>query len=217
MSRISRILFACAAVCADSVRDAVAFTQPSTPLVSSSMHASAATQRITESCLFVGNAIHLYEEAAVTLEDQLVYFSTIDNDDTRRNDFEAFVTGRLREEIVATQSKSQSQSTVERLRLKSLDFVKEMDVTILKLGQAAQDRAWDGHVTSGFPRKGGNKNDIWPYVDMLIQFKLLISNMERASRKEETAAPERKGCKCTGCPGQGSCKDGKRKAPKPDL
>merc|ERR1719162_2465950 len=56
-----------------------------------------------------------------------------------------------------------------------------MDTSILKLGQSAQDRGWDKHVTSGF--QPVEKNDLWPYVDMLIQFKVLLSNMERTAKR----------------------------------
>ena len=88
--------------------------------------------------------------------------------------------------------------------------MKAMDKSILKLGQSAQDQGWESHVTSGFQPVPKGGNDIWPYVDMLIQFKLLISNMERMSNKKTTVSIGN-GCNCTGCPGLGSCKDGKQK------
>jgi hypothetical protein len=160
----------------------------------------------TQSSLGVSNALNLCDDVDYvrSLEDKLIHFSKIDDDDIRRNDFEAFVTGRLQEEL------EDAKSTVQRLKLKSLDFVKAMDKSILKLGQSAQDQGWESHVTAGFQPVPKGGNDIWPYVDMLIQFKLLISNMERMSNRRTRAKPAGNGCKCAGCPGLGSCKDGKK-------
>ena len=120
------------------------------------------------------------------LEDKLIHFSKILDDDVRRNDFEAFVTNKLQEEIAITNAATTAalSSTVERLKLKSLNFVQAMDKSILKLGQSAQDQGWDSHVTSGFQPVPKGGNSIWPYVDMLIQFKLLISNMERTTNRK---------------------------------
>lgn len=202
MSRISRILFTSAIVCTASVQDAVAFAPAATPSMPSSSSVSRAP-----SSLGVSNTLSLCDDINYvrTLEDKLIHFSQIDDDDIRRNDFEAFVTGRLQEELAFTNAAA--KSTVEKIKLKSLDFVKAMDKSILKLGQSAQDQGWEGHVKSGFQPVPKGGNDIWPYVDMLIQFKLLISNMERMSNR----APVSNGCKCAGCPGLGSCKDGKNK------
>ena len=112
---------------------------------------------------------------------------------------------RVQKEIDDTES-----SAVEQLKLKSLDFVQAMDKSILKLGQSAQDQGWGRHVVSEFQPVSLSENHIWPYVDMLIQFKLLISNMERMSYKKAPAPVKTgNGCKCPGCPGLGSCKDGK--------
>jgi len=112
------------------------------------------------------------------LEEKLIHLSKIVDDDVRRTDFEAWVTYRLQQELAIT------KSTVERLKLKSLDFVQAMDRSILKLGQSAQDHGWDNHVTSGFQPVQAGSNDIWPYIDMLIQFKLLISTMERTAKRK---------------------------------
>ena len=157
----------------------------------------------------MSNALNLYDDIDYvrSLEAELIHFSKIDDDDVRRNDFEAFVTGRLQEELALTNAAA--KSTVAKLKLKSLDFVKAMDKSILKLGQSAQDQGWESHVTAGFQPVSKGGNDIWPYVDMLIQFKLLISNMERMSNKR-APAPAGNGCNCAGCPGLGSCKDGKK-------
>ena len=200
MSRISRIIFTSVIVCAASVQDAMGFNPVrSTP--------SSSSESRTQSSLGVNNALNLYDDIDYvrSLEDQLIQFSKIDDDDIRRNDFEAFVTGRLQEEL------EDAKSTVQRLKLKSLDFVKAMDQSILKLGQSAQNQGWERHVTSGFEPVPKGGNDIWPYVDMLIQFKLLISNMEQMSNKRTRAQPVGNGCKCPECPGLVSCKDGKKK------
>ena len=167
------------------------------------------------------------------LEDKLIHFSKILDDDVRRNDFEAFVTNKLQEEIAITNAATTAalSSTVERLKLKSLNFVQAMDKSILKLGQSAQDQGWDSHVTSGFQPVQPESNSIWPYVDMLIQFKLLISNMERTTNRKSkntalqlaaatdafdaTATTTGNGCKCKGCPGLNSCKNGKKKKKMP--
>ncbi|OEU06504.1 hypothetical protein FRACYDRAFT_254524 [Fragilariopsis cylindrus CCMP1102] len=169
------------------------------------------------------------------LEDKLIHFSKILDDDVRRNDFEAFVTNKLQEEIAITNAATTAalSSTVERLKLKSLNFVQAMDKSILKLGQSAQDQGWDNHVTSGFQPVQPESNSIWPYVDMLIQFKLLISNMERTTNRKSknnalqlaaanastdintatdaSATTTGNGCKCKGCPGLNSCKNGKKR------
>ncbi|VEU37748.1 unnamed protein product [Pseudo-nitzschia multistriata] len=219
MSRISRNIFAFAVIFASSVqKDAAAFSPTVTSTLSSkpSIPAKSSAQRAVSSSLAVSNSINLCDDRDYVqiLEDKLIHFSKIDDDDVRRNDFEAFVTGRLQEELAFTNAAA--KSTVERLKLKSLDFVKAMDKTILKLGQSAQDQGWESHVTSGFQPVPKGGNDIWPYVDMLIQFKLLISNMERMSHKKPIAAKSN-GCKCTGCPGLNSCKDGKNKKEMPNL
>ena len=204
MSRISRILFATTVICTASVQDVLGFAPTATPSLSS-FPSLPSMPRAQSSSLGVSNTLSLCDDIDYvrSLEDKLIHFSKIDDDDVRRNDFEAFVTGRLQEEIAFTNAAA--KSTVERLRLKSLDFVKAMDKSILKLGQSAQDQGWEGHVKSGFQPVPKGGNDIWPYVDMLIQFKLLISNMERMSNRDTVS----NGCKCAGCPGLGSCKDGK--------
>jgi len=117
------------------------------------------------------------------LEEKLIHLSKIVDDDVRRTDFEAWVTYRLQQELAIT------KSTVEhvRLKLKSLDFVKAMDRSILKLGQSAQDHGWESHVTSGFQPVQAGSNDIWPYIDMLIQFKLLLSTMERTAKRKSNS------------------------------
>jgi len=184
----------------------------------------------SSSRLRVSNTFSLYDDVDYVrnLEDELIHFSKISDDDMRRNDFEAFVTNKLQEEIAITNAATTAlSSTVERLKLKSLNFVQAMDKSILKLGQSAQDQGWESHVTSGFqPVQQAGGNDIWPYVDMLIQFKLLISNMERTTNRSKNtavhsanastvntaaAATTGNGCKCKGCPGLNSCKDGKKK------
>jgi len=217
MSRISKIIFTFAITYAARIHDTLAFAPTVTPTLSL-MPSTPATSRASRisSSLASSNAINLCDDMdyVQTLEAKLIHFSKIDDDDVRRNDFEAFVTDRLQEELVFTNAAA--KSTMQRLKLKSLDFVKAMDKTILKLGQSAQDQGWESHVTSGFQPVPKGGNDIWPYVDMLIQFKLLISNMERMSHKK-TAAPASNGCKCTGCPGVTSCKDGKKKRKLPDL
>ena len=152
--------------------------------------------------LRVRNALALYDDADSirNLEDQLVYFSKIVDDDTRRSDFETFVTNRLQEEISMAPVHTDS-TTAHRIKLKSLEFVQAMDRSILKLGQLAQDQGWESHVTSGFQPAQKGDNDIWPYVDMLIQFKLVLSKLEHFP-----ILPN--GCKkCKDCPGLGSCKD----------
>eukprot|EP00527_Entomoneis_sp_CCMP2396_P004858 CAMPEP_0198141738 /NCGR_PEP_ID=MMETSP1443-20131203/4686_1 /TAXON_ID=186043 /ORGANISM="Entomoneis sp., Strain CCMP2396" /LENGTH=185 /DNA_ID=CAMNT_0043804565 /DNA_START=94 /DNA_END=648 /DNA_ORIENTATION=+ len=181
MSRISRVLFTSVIVCTTSVQDALGFAPTATP--SSRLMQSSPSVSRPQSSLGVSNALNLCDDLDYvrSLEDKLIHFSKIDDDDIRRNDFEAFVTGRLQEELAFTNAAA--KSTVERLKLKSLDFVQAMDKSILKLGQSAQDQGWEIHVTSGFQPAPKGGNDIWPYVDMLIQFKLLLSNMERMANK----------------------------------
>ena len=207
---VHRIVLLSALVIFATVQNALAFvTTPSPSLISrASLGQSSVNNR--GGSLRVSNTLTLYDDADYVrnLEDKLVYFSKIVDDDVRRNDFETFVTDRLREEISMTPVHTVS-TTVQRIKLKSLDFVQAMDKSILKLGQSAQDQGWESHVTSGFQPVQKGDNDIWPYVDMLIQFKLLISNMERSANKK--SAPVGNGCKCKGCPGLGSCKDGKTK------
>lgn len=206
MSHISRVLLASIIVCTTNFQDALGFAPTATPVVISR----------PQSSLAVSNALNICDDLDYvrSLEDKLIHFSKIDDDDIRRNDFEAFVTGRLQEELAFTNAAA--KSTVERLKLKSLDFVQAMDKSILKLGQSAQDQGWESHVTSGFQPVPKGGNDIWPYVDMLIQFKLLISNMERmANKRTPVPAAAGNGCKCAGCPGLGSCKNGKKNKRKP--
>jgi len=206
MSRISRVLLTSVILFSAGVEDALGFAP-------TSFRTSSSSTSRPQSSLSVSNVLSLCDDVDYVrrLEDKLIHFSKIDDDDVRRNDFEAFVTGRLQEELAFTNAAA--KSTVERLKLKSLDFVKAMDKSILKLGQSAQDQGWESHVTSGFQPVPKGGNDIWPYVDMLIQFKLLISNMERMSHKRTPAhapTPASNACKCPECPGLGSCKDGKK-------
>lgn len=208
MSRISRILFASIVALSSDVRETHGLATTTT----SSRHSVSRPK----SSLSVSNALDIYDDVdyVQSLEDKLIHFANIDDDNVRRNDFEVFVTGRLQEELAFLTNQA-AKSTVERLKLKSLSFVQAMDKSILKLGQSAQNQGWENHVTSGFPQQQqqqqpkGN-NDIWPYVDMLIQFKLLISNMERMSNKKASektiARNDTGGCnKCAQCPGFGSC------------
>jgi hypothetical protein len=219
---------------ATSVHNAVAFAPTMSPSSGPSLSRTPNDESSRSSSrLRVSNAFSLYDDVDYVrnLEDKLIHFSKISDDDVRRNDFEAFVTNKLQEEIAitnaATTCSAALSSTVERLKLKSLNFVQAMDKSILKLGQSAQDQGWESHVTSGFqPVQQAGGNDIWPYVDMLIQFKLLISNMERTTNRNKNTAVHAanastvntaattttgNGCKCKGCPGLNSCKDGKKK------
>ena len=206
MSLISRCLFACFILSRSGVQDTVAFTPIATPFVPSSVSGER-----SQSILSVCNSVNLSEDLEYVqgLEDKLIYFSKIDDDDTRRNDFEAFVIDRLQEELEFTNKAA--KFTIEKLKLQSLDFVKTMDKSILKLGQLAQDQGWESHVTSGFQPVSKGGSDIWPYVDMLIQFKLLISNMERmANKRNDTMKPVGNGNNHFGCPGLGSFYDSQR-------
>ena len=215
-----------------SVQNAVAFAPTMSPSSGSSLsrisNDESSSSSISSSRLRVSSTFGMYDDDYVrNLEDKLIHFSTISDDDVRRNDFEAFVINRLQMEIAITNAATTTcgatlSSTVERLKLKSLNFVQAMDRSILKLGQSAQYQGLESHVTSG-------GNDIWPYVDMLIQFKLLISNMERTTNRGKNnnvvhaattatttaaaaaATTTGNGCKCKGCPGLNSCKDGKKK------
>ena len=216
---------------------AVAFAPTMTPSSGPSASLSRTTSNDNESSsrLRVSNTFSPSDDVDYVrnLEDKLIHFSKILDDDVRRNDFEAFVTNKLQEEIAITNAATTAalSSTVERLKLKSLNFVQAMDKSILKLGQSAQDQGWDSHVTSGFQPVQPESNSIWPYVDMLIQFKLLISNMERTTNRKSkntalqlaaatdafdaTATTTGNGCKCKGCPGLNSCKNGKKKKKMP--
>ena len=150
----------------------------------------------SRSSLSVSKALCLSDDIDYvrSLEDKLIHFSKIEECDVRRNDFEIFVTGRLQEELAFTNSAA--KSTADRLKLKNLDFVKAMDKSILKLSQSAQAQGWESHVISGFQPVPKGGNDIWPYVDMLIQFRLLVSNMERMLyRRTSTRTPITTECK----------------------
>lgn len=140
------------------------------------------------------------------LEDKLIQFSMIADEDIRRKDFETFVTERLQEEI----SVANNGAFVEDIKLKSLNIVKAMDKSLLKLGQSIQDKEFK---QSSFHRIGTSETDMWPYVDMLIHFKLLVSNTERmmVSGNKKTS----KGCSCAGCTGARPCKDGRQPSRKP--
>ena len=215
---------------------AVAFAPTMTPSSGpSSLSRTTFNDESSSSRLRVSNTFSPSDDVDYVrnLEDKLIHFSKILDDDVRRNDFEAFVTNKLQEEIAITNAATTAalSSTVERLKLKSLNFVQAMDKSILKLGQSAQDQGWDSHVTSGFQPVQPESNSIWPYVDMLIQFKLLISNMERTTNRKSkntalqlaaatdafdaTATTTGNGCKCKGCPGLNSCKNGKKKKKMP--
>jgi len=196
MPRISLVFFKYIIVFSSAVHEVMAFSQAVTP----SMLLSPSVAN-SKSNLAVCNTMNLSDDLDYvrSLENKLIHFSKIDDDDVRRNNFEAFVLDRLAEELEITNEAA--KSTIEKLKLKSLDFVKTMDKSILKLGQLAQEQGWETCVTSGFQPVSTSCHDIWPYVDMLIQFKLLISNMERMSNKRKVA---------TGCPGLGSCKDGQK-------
>jgi hypothetical protein len=216
---------------------AVAFAPTMTPSSgpSASLSRTTSNDESSSSRLRVSNTFSPSDDVDYVrnLEDKLIHFSKILDDDVRRNDFEAFVTNKLQEEIAITNAATTAalSSTVERLKLKSLNFVQAMDKSILKLGQSAQDQGWDNHVTSGFQPVQPESNSIWPYVDMLIQFKLLISNMERTTNRKSknnalqlaaatdafdaTATTTGNGCKCKGCPGLNSCKNGKKKKKMP--
>ena len=214
---------------------AVAFAPTMTPSSGPSSLSRTSNDESSSSRLRVSNTFSPSDDVDYVrnLEDKLIHFSKILDDDVRRNDFEAFVTNKLQEEIAITNAATTAalSSTVERLKLKSLNFVQAMDKSILKLGQSAQDQGWDSHVTSGFQPVPKGGNSIWPYVDMLIQFKLLISNMERTTNRKSkntalqlaaatdafdaTATTTGNGCKCKGCPGLNSCKNGKKKKKMP--
>lgn len=150
----------------------------------SSSTTSSTRLNTISSTMLASDAFFQESDYVKRVEDQLIRFSQITDDELRRNDFEQFVTTRLKAELEMNKELVTGligTTTTAMTPLRGLDFVKAMDTSILKLGQSAQDRGWDKHVTSGF--QPVEKNDIWPYVDMLIQFKVLLSNMERTAKR----------------------------------
>lgn len=152
-----------------------------------STHKTTATHLNTISSTILASADFFEESDYVKkVENHLIELSQIHDDDTRRTNFEQFVTHRLQEELLVLTSSSGSSTATATARtptdhhlLRGLDFVKAMDTSILKLGLSAQEQGWNKHVTSGFQQD--DTNNIWPYVDMLIQFKILLSNIERTN------------------------------------
>ena len=165
------------------------------PLSSSSSSSSAvaitkeisSTRLNTISSTILASADFFEESDYVKkVEHRLIELSQIHDDDTRRTTFEQFVTHRLQEELLVRSSTRFGDSasiTTNQLKLRSLNFVKAMDASILKLGLSAQEQGWNKHVTSGFQQQ--DTNTIWPYVDMLIQFKILLSNIERTNATQQ--------------------------------
>lgn len=124
-------------------------------------------------------------------DEELFEFVKMTDDLTRRDDFESFIRKKVLE---------QKLHEAEN-KISDLPFVKSVNESLVRLGQSVQDEAWEKHVVSGFSDTIALQQvHLWACVDMLIQFKVLVKNLEGSKTHTKLMAKKSKGCnQCTVC------------------
>jgi len=102
------------------------------------------------------------------MDEEVNYFSLIDDDQRRRTEFETFVLRHVEEEKSFDPSWSQDTSP----------FLELLNARLAILGQSVQDNSWDTYITSGFDKSTVGLQ-LWACVDMLIQLKIVIQKAEK--------------------------------------
>lgn len=127
------------------------------------------------------------------IDRDILTFVGMGDDDERRKSFESFVLSQIKEEL----------KSFAGLQIKDLPFVRDVDASLARLGQAVQDKAWDNYVVAGFNDQPDvyESGELWVLVDMLIQFKVQIKGLDKNS-KITTLMKEKKCGQCSVC----SCK-----------
>jgi len=121
------------------------------------------------------------------------------DDDERRESFKSFVSSQIKQEL----------KSFAGLEIRDLPFVRDVDESLARLGQAVQDEAWENYVVAGFNDQSDvyesseGYYELWRLVDMLIQFKVQIKGFDKNS-KIATLTKKKKCGQCTVC----SCKKG---------
>jgi len=115
-----------------------------------------------------------------SMDREIVAFIRMGDDATRREAFQAFAVSGMQRELERSGAKA-----------KDLVFVKEVTDALNRLGQVAQNDAWMQYFESGFevPEK---ENGLWMFVDMLIQFKMLVHKKDKALSSLTTSMMEQK-------------------------
>lgn len=132
------------------------------------------------------NNLRLYS-SIVSIEDELQSLAGIYDESERRQNFESFIVEKLQEE----------QLHWPNIRISKLPFAQDVNDTLIRLGQSVQDAAWEKHVVSGFVETPDpQKNVLWNFVDMLIQFKMLVKRTEVKRGVVRSKCGGCKNCKC---------------------
>lgn len=109
-----------------------------------------------------------------TVDDALLSFADMEDDSARRGSFEAYLKTKILEQDSAHDRQSM---TIERIS--DMSFVKNVNDSLVRLGQVAQEEAWEKHVVGGFAAISSQNTRLWRFVDLLIQFKVLVKGYEK--------------------------------------
>ena len=135
------------------------------------------------------------------IDRDILAFCRMGDDDERRESFKSFISSQIKQEL----------KSFSGLQIRDLPFVRDVDESLARLGQAVQDEAWENYVVAGFNDQSDVYEsseayyELWTLVDMLIQFKVQIKSLDKNS-KIATLTKKKKCGQCAVC----SCKkDGK--------
>lgn len=139
------------------------------------------------------NNIALFS-SMVNLDNELLSIAAMNDETERKQNFESFVLFKL----------SSEKQLWPHLKINNLPFVQEVNDSFDKLARSIQDK---GDVSGSDEALSLQEQFKWNFVDMLIQFKLLVKRSEGGYNAENLSSNKAGSCGlCNLCSGTSSCK-----------